>query len=156
MLELQERSTLWVGGAVPVPVSDCTAGEFEALLAKEAVADTIPDAWGVKVMVKDALCPELSVSGNDIPLSTYSELLIPTPDTVTLDPVALRFPVRSMLVPTATLPKFNVAGETLSCPSAVPVPDSEIIRFGFDPLETTEILPLAAPADAGVKTALNV
>ena len=30
------------------------------------------------------------------------------------------------------------------------------VRFGFDPFDTTEILPLALPADVGAKVALKV
>ena len=39
----------------PVPVSDSTVGEFEALLMKEMLAVSVPLAWGLKLNVKDAL-----------------------------------------------------------------------------------------------------
>jgi hypothetical protein len=32
----------------------------------------------------------------------------------------------------------------------------EIVRFGFDPFDTTEMLPLALPVDVGAKMALKV
>ena len=38
--------------AVPVPIRLATLGVFDALLAKDAVADAAPDAPGVKVTVK--------------------------------------------------------------------------------------------------------
>ena len=41
-------------GAVPVPVIDCTAGEFDALLENDKDADVAPLDNGVKVTVKVA------------------------------------------------------------------------------------------------------
>ena len=41
-------------GAVPVPVIDCTAGEFDALLENDKVPEAAPTAPGVKVTVKVA------------------------------------------------------------------------------------------------------
>jgi hypothetical protein len=37
-----------------VPVIDCTAGEFEALLENEKEPEAVPLAVGVKVAVKEA------------------------------------------------------------------------------------------------------
>jgi hypothetical protein len=39
-------------GAVPVPVIDCTAGEFPALLENDKDAEVAPLAIGAKVTVK--------------------------------------------------------------------------------------------------------
>jgi hypothetical protein len=71
-------------------VSEAAAGELLALLVNEAVAVAAPLAWGVNVMLKDALWPAASVSGNVKPLIENSDVLIDAPDKVTLDPVALR------------------------------------------------------------------
>ena len=90
VLALHDRSTWCGGGADPVPVSEATAGELLALLLNEAVAVAVPLAWGVNVMLKDALWPAASVSGKLKPLIENSDVLSDAPDTVTLDPVALR------------------------------------------------------------------
>jgi hypothetical protein len=54
------------------------------------------------------------------------------------------------------LPKAKLAGVTANCPAGVPVPDSGIFRVGFDAFEATARLPLALPADDGVKMTLKV
>ena len=156
MLSLQDRSTLCCGGVVPVPVSDSLVGEFVALLMNEAVADAAPLACGVNVTVNDLLPPAEMVKGNESPLRANSEVLTLAEDTVTLAPVAFSVPVRLALDPTVTLPKFSVAGVTDNCPAAVPVPDRGTDKFGFDPLDTTAMLPLTAPAEVGAKVALKV
>jgi hypothetical protein len=71
-------------------VSEVAAGELLALLLNEAVAVAAPLAWGVNVMLKDALWPAARVSGNVKPLIENSDVLIDAPDKITLDPVALR------------------------------------------------------------------
>jgi hypothetical protein len=77
-------------------------------------------------------------------------------ETVTPALVALRVPDRLALPPATTLPKLRLAGLTPNWPAAVPVPDIEIVRFGFEPFDTTEIVPLAPAADVGAKLALKV
>ena len=46
------NNTLCDGGAVPVPVRDCTVGEFDALLVDVKVALTVVYEVGVNVTVK--------------------------------------------------------------------------------------------------------
>jgi len=112
MLGLQERSTLCSGDRTPLPVIDSTVGEFEAVLKKEMLAVSVPLAWGVKVKANDAVWPAASVNGNDTPLRVNSELLDVAEETVTLEPVALRVPVKLVLAPTTMLPKSKVVGVT--------------------------------------------
>jgi len=112
VLGVQERSTLCSGDRAPLPVIDATVGEFEALLIKEMLAVSKPLACGLNVNLKDALWPAASVTGNDNPLSVNSELLEVAEETVTLEPVALRVPVKLVLVPTTILPKSKVVGVT--------------------------------------------
>lgn len=71
-------------------------------------------------------------------------------------PLAIRLPLSGELVPTTTLPKLRLVGDTARVPAAVPVPESAIVSGEFDEFDTTDKLPLAAPALVGVKVAVNV
>jgi hypothetical protein len=62
----------------------------------------------------------------------------------------------ALLWPTITLPKFRVAGETVSWPTLAPVPDRVTVKFGFEASETNPMLPLTLPADVGAKFTPNV
>lgn len=83
-------------------------------------------------------------------------MLMEAEETVTLALVALRVPDRLALPPATTLPKPRLAGLTPNWPAAVPVPEMGIVRFGFEPFDTTEIVPLALAADVAAKLALKV
>jgi hypothetical protein len=137
-------------------VSDCTAGEFEALLVNDNEAEAAPLDWGAKVTVKVEDWPAGMVTGSEIPESTNSLLLLLAELTVTEEPLAVRLPPSAELDPTATLPKARVVGETASVPAAVPVPESGMPSGEFDAVETTEMDPLAEPVVAGVKVAVKV
>jgi hypothetical protein len=139
-----------------VPVIDCTAGEFDALLANDNDADVAPVACGVKVMVKVADCPAFKVMGSEIPESTNSLLLRLAEFTVTEAPLAVRLPVSAELAPTVTLPKPKLVGDTAKVPAAVPVPESAMLSVEFEAFETTARLPLTAPALVGAKVAVKV
>lgn len=139
-----------------MPVSDCTAGEFEALLANDRDAEAAPLDDGVKVTVKVTDWPAVSAAGNEIPESANSVLLRLADVTVTEAPLAVSLPVSGEFDPTVTLPKLRLAGETVNWPAAVPVPESAMLSGEFDAVETTERLPLAAVALVGVKVAVKV
>jgi hypothetical protein len=94
------------------------------------------------------------VTGKESPLKTNSGLLLVPEDTTTLVPVALSVPVLLLVVPTVTLPKFSVDGETDNDPAALPLPASEMLIVGL--VETTEMAPLALPALRGANTELKV
>jgi hypothetical protein len=144
------------GAAVPVPVIDCTVGEFEALLENDRDAEVTPLDCGVNATVKVADCPAVIVAGSEIPESTNSLLLRLADVTVTDTPLAVRLPLSDELNPTTTLPKLRLVGETANVPAAVPVPESAMLSVEFDALEATDRFPLAAPALVGVKVAVNV
>jgi len=139
-----------------VPVIVCTVGEFDALLENDKVAEVAPLACGVKVTVKEVECPAASVTGSEIPESTNSPLLRLADETLTAAPLAVRLPLSAELVPTVTLPKLRLVGDTANCPAAVPVPESAMFSGEFDAFDTTDRLPLAAPALVGAKVAVNV
>jgi len=143
-----------------VPVKDCTAGEFEALLANDKDAEAAPLAPGVNVTVKLAVLPAPSVTGNEIPERANSLPLVPlilADEIVTDEPLAVRrLLVIDELDPSATLPKLRLVGDTANVPAAVPVPESPILSVEFDAFDTTDRLPLAAAALVGAKVTVNV
>jgi hypothetical protein len=60
------------------------------------------------------------------------------------------------LLRTVTLPKLRLVGFDPTAPSAIPVPDNGTVRVGFEAFDVTVRLPLALPADCGVKTTVKV
>ena len=75
---------------------------------------------------------------------------------VTLDPVALSIIGRLLVVPTVTLLKFVLLGDSANCPEAAPPPDNDIVSDEFDAVDITEMLPDALPPVVGAKTAPKV
>ena len=77
----------------------------------------------------------------------------------TLDPpILVSVTVCDCLAPTVTLPKASLAGLSVICPRAVPVPVPESGRFVtvFDALLVTESVALKAPTASGVNWMLIV
>ena len=60
------------------------------------------------------------------------------------------------MLPTVTLPKLRLVGFDPNAPGVTAVPDSGMVRVGFEALEVTVRLPLALPADCGVNVTENV
>ena len=146
-----------MGGGVPAPVSASVVVDGEALLVNVSVALAAPVVVGLKVTVNEALWPAGMVTGSESPLTLNAELLVLAPVTVTLAPLAVSIPDELPLVPTTTLPRSMVVGATASCPTAaVPVPDKEMVRVGFEALDVMVRLPLALPADDGANDTLKL
>ena len=157
MLAFHDKFTKCVGAGVPVPVSVSMMVEGWALLVKVSEALAAPFTCGLKVTVKDALCPAGIVSGSAKPPTLKAELFVVALLTVTLAPLAVRLPDALPLVPTTTLPRPRVPGETANCPTVeVPVPDSAIVRVELDASEVMVTVPLALPADCGENATVNV
>ena len=96
------------------------------------------------------------VTGRDSPLTLNAELFAVAAVTVTLVPLAVRFPDAVPLVPTATLPIASVVGATLSVPTAaLPVPDSETVTVGLEAFEVTVATALKLPAALGENMTLT-
>lgn len=71
-------------------------GEFDALLAKEAVAEAAPVLPGVNATVKGTGWLVVTVTGNERPLIENSVGFVPsklTEETTTFAPVAVKVPV---------------------------------------------------------------
>ena len=126
------------------------------MLVKVIVDEAAPMACGVNLSVNGTVCPAVRVRGKDSPVTTNSELLDATADTVTLAPLATSDPACVCGVPTVTLPKLGAAGLADNCPGAVPVAVSATLRLGTDPSAVNARLPVTAPAAAGVNVTLNV
>ena len=86
---------------------------------------------------------------NPVPLTVAAEM-------VTVDPpVLVRVSERFVLLPTCRLPKARLVGVAVRVPGATPVPESAMLRLGFDPLEVMVTLPVAAPAAVGANFTEN-
>jgi len=142
--------------AVPVPVSDTTAGELEALLVKESFPDAAPELLGVNFTVIAADFPAAIVTGKETPLTVNSELVVVAEETITLVPEAVRVADIALLDPTATLPRLALPGETARVPAAPPVPESGIVSVRLLALESTVRLPVVAPPVLGRNKSLKV
>ena len=120
------------------------------------MAAAAPEDCGEKVTVKGTDCPEETVSGIEMPLTANSALVVVIEETVTDDLVALRIPFKEALDPAFTLPKLNVAGATVNCPSAVSLPDSAMFSRGLEAFEFTKRVPELVPELLGANMTLNV
>jgi hypothetical protein len=156
VLAFQESATLCCGAGVPEPLTDSPTGEFVALLAKEMLADAVPEACGVNLTLKVAVLPAAKVKGKVSPLTENSEPTIPADDTVTGAEVAESVAVWVCVVPTTTLPKLMLDGFTASDPGVVPVPLSGMESVGLEALELSERVPLELPPAVGSKVTLKV
>ena len=156
MLAFHERLTECTGAGVPVPVKVSVEAEGCALLVKVRVALAAPVVCGLKVTLKEVLCPAGIVTGNGRPPTLNAELLALAAPTVTFAPLAVSVPDAVPLVPTTTLPVARVDGVTDNCPGvAEPVPDTATVNVGFVALEVIVTLPFTAPADCGAKETLK-
>ena len=86
---------------------------------------------------------------NTDPVKFACEMVIVDP------PVLVRVSGRFELLPTCTLPNASVVGLAARAPEATPVPESGMLKLGFEPLEVTLIVPLAAPLAVGEKSTVN-
>lgn len=116
-----------------------------------------PIALGENRTVNDVLCPAFSVRGmlsplklNPAPLALAAEIVRLVP------PEFVKVPLSDFEVPTWMFPKLKLLGLEPSWPWDTPVPESGIDSVGFPASELTVRVPLAAPADVGVKIALKV
>jgi hypothetical protein len=104
--------------ATPVPVSAKFGTALEALLAIVAEASNVPAAFGVKLKVRDTLCPAASAAGRlgDVNAKYLLEVAAALMLTGAF-PEFVALTVRVLLTPGATLPKFKakLPRERLPC-----------------------------------------
>jgi len=139
--------------AIPVPLKAIVSGELGALLISVSDPDALPADDGVKTPLNVALFPAAIVIGAVIP-----GVLKPAPAKAACEIVRLALPpfetvmVCELLLPTTTLPNAALDGVAAIC-ACVPVPLNAIAMGEPGALLAIEMLPLALPAEDGVKLA---
>ena len=115
-----------------------------------------PLALGEKTTVNEVLWPEFSVTGSVSPPKLNPVPLAVTAETVRLDPPLLvKVSDKLELLPSCTLPKPTLVGFAVSAPRVTPVPESGMLKVGFEPLDVMAMLPLAAPLPVGANITVN-
>jgi hypothetical protein len=139
--------------ATPVPPKGIVSGELGALLTSVTDPETPPDDDGVKAALNVAFFPAATVKG-----ALNPEVLKPVPVTVACEIVRPVLPpfeimiVCELLLPTTTFPNATLDGAAAIC-ACVPVPLNAIAMGEAGALLANEMLPLAPPAEDGVKLA---
>src|SRR5580658_3291410 len=132
------------------------SGEFEAFDTTDKLPLTAPALVGVKVAVNVTLWLVVSVIGKVNPLTEKTAPVTFAWVMVTEDaPVLVRVSDKFVLVLTWTLPNARAVGLAPSAPGVTPVPESGMLKLGFEPFEVTLTLPLAAPLAVGEKSTVN-
>src|SRR5208282_2228810 len=116
-----------------------------------------PLAVGEKSTVNDVLWPAVKVKGKDSPLRLNPVPLAAAAEMVRLiPPVLVRVSLNDFEVLSWTLPNARLEGFAVSVPWVTPVPESGMLRLGFEPVEVMLMVPLAAPLAVGEKSTVNV
>lgn len=159
MLAIQLRSVECGRGAVPDPERLAVAGEFVAVLTNETEPDAAPLWLDVKVKVTGRVLPAAIVAGSVKPVTLKSEPLTFAAETFT-DPVPVfeSVTVCVVLLPTTTLPKETLVGETLNknVGGLVAVPDNVTTGGVFGALLVTVNVPLKVLAVVGANVTFRL
>ena len=132
------------------------SGELDASETIDTVPLAEPAPVGANVTVKVTLWFEESVAGNVNPLTVKTAPATLAWDMVTVDPpVFVTVSDLLLLLPTCSLANERLVGFAANVPGDSPVPDRGTLRLGFDPLDVTLRLPLAAPPAAGANATVN-
>jgi len=146
-----------VPAATPVPDNGIVNVGFEPFEVTVTVPLAAPADVGSNETLKLLLWPEVSVTGTLVPLRLNPGPLTAMAEIVTDDPpVLVTVSERVCLTPTCTLPKLRLVGFDVRSPGARPVPDSGMVKVGFDAFEVTVTFPVTAVADTGVYATLKV
>ena len=129
---------------------------LDALLTIAKLPVKVPLLPGANTTLKFVLEPALRVTGNVRPLRVNDDPVTFACEIVTLEvPELVSVSDRLLLPPTGTEPKLRLGGFAAIVPAEVPVPESEILSVGFDPLLVTTTLPLTSPLACGAKPTLK-
>ena len=130
---------------------------LDALLTIARLPVRVPLLCGAQRTLKVVFCPAVRVRGKLSPLMVNADPVTVACEMVTLEPPELvSVPDRLLLLPTCTVPKLRLAGLAAMVPAETPVPDSETLSVGFDPLLAIMMPPFAGPLDCGAKAAVKL
>jgi len=142
---------------MPVPDNGTASVGFDAFEVIVTFPLTAPADVGLNETLKVALRPAASVTGVAIPLKLNPVPLAPTWEIVTLDPpVFVTVSDKVCLLPTCTLPKLRLLGFDPSAPTETPLPESAMLKFGFELSELIVTEPFEVPVVCGAKATVNV
>ena len=145
-----------VPGVTPVPVSGMLKLGFEPFEVILTLPLAAPLVVGAKSTVNDVLWPAVNVKGRASPLKLNPVPLAEAAEMVRLNPPELvSVSDRLELLPTWTLPNARLVGLAVNVPGVTPVPESGMLKLGFEPFEVMLTLPLAAPLVVGAKSTVN-
>ena len=140
----------------PVPESAMLKLGFEAFEVMLTLPLAAPLVVGEKSTVNDLLWPAVKVKGKDRPLKLNPLPLAVAAEIVRLEPPELvNVSDKLALLPTWTLPNARLVGLAVSVPCVTPVPESAMLKLGFEAFEVMLTLPLAAPLVVGEKSTVN-
>src|SRR5271169_6179444 len=132
------------------------SGEFDAFDTTDRLPLAAPALVGVKVAVNVTLWLDVSVRGKLNPLIENTAPVTFACVMVTDDPpVLVSVSDKFALLLTWTLPNARLVGFAASAPGVTPVPESGMLKLGFEPLEVMLTLPLAAPLAVGEKSTVK-
>jgi len=132
-------------------------GEFVASLVRVRLAEAVPETFGVNTTFAVTLCPAAMVTGKARRDKANSELFTCAEEIVTAPFEADRVSRKLAEVPTVTLPKLRLEGETprVAALTATPVPQTFITSLGFRASLRSVIVPVVFPTTRGLKITGN-
>jgi hypothetical protein len=141
-----------------VPLSDTTAGEFDALLTKETLPENGPLVSGANTILTLRVAPAAIVTGRERLVENTPPVKFAAETLTELLPVFDRVTVWLAVLPTRTLPKFTLVGDALSncVGGAVAVPDKLTTGGVLGALLTTVNDPVKLPVVVGAKRTVSV
>jgi hypothetical protein len=140
----------------PVPERGMLRFGFDAVEVMLTLPLAAPPVVGLNTTDNEMLCPPVKVTGKASPLKLYPVPLALAAEMVRLDPpVLVSVSDKLVLLLTWTLPNARAVGLAPSAPGVTPVPESGMLKLGFEPFEVTLTLPLAAPLAVGEKSTVN-
>ena len=132
------------------------SGEFGAFDTTDRLPLAAPALVGANVAVNVTLWLDVSVRGKLNPLIEKTAPVTFACVMVTDDPpVLVRVSDKFALLLTWTLPNARLVGLAPRAPGVTPVPESGMLKLGFEPLEVMLTLPLDAPLAVGEKNTVN-
>jgi len=141
LLGAQVKPTVCCLVATPAPVAVNVDECVVALLLSVKVANVEPLLLGLKLTLTEILCPAAMVFGKVMLLSVNSGFVVDAAEIVTAADPALNVVVLVEVVPTVTLPKLKLVGETVRVPAVLllELPDKATVTLVAFDAETENV-----------------